>query len=84
MLDAAQAPRSYQGAIYHIINRDDRREKIFHDDEDRHRFLKTLAEVCDKTGWLSPNDKRQDVGDPNGLHTGLDQLRQFERAPAVV
>jgi hypothetical protein len=54
----------YPGAIYHLMNRGDRREKIFHDDEDRHRVLITLAEACDETGWLSPNDKRQDA--PNG------------------
>jgi hypothetical protein len=34
----------YPGAIYHLMNRGDRREKIFHDDEDQHRFLITLAE----------------------------------------
>jgi REP element-mobilizing transposase RayT len=33
------------------MNRGDRREKIFEEDEDRHRFLKTLAEACEKTGW---------------------------------
>jgi len=32
-------------------NRGDRRDKIFEDDEDRHRFLKTLAQTCDKTDW---------------------------------
>src|SRR5260221_10343944 len=41
----------YPGAIYHIMNRGDRREKIFKDDDDRHRFLKTMAEACEKTGW---------------------------------
>jgi putative transposase len=41
----------YPGAIYHVMNRGDRREKIFADDEDRHRFLKTLSEACEKTGW---------------------------------
>jgi putative transposase len=41
----------YPGAIYHVMNRGDRRERIFKDNEDRHRFLKTLAETCDKTGW---------------------------------
>src|SRR5579859_5084037 len=41
----------YPGAIYHLMNRGDRRYKIFEDDEDHHRFLKTLAEACDKTGW---------------------------------
>ena len=41
----------YPGAIYHLMNRGDRREAIFEDDQDRHRFLKTLAETCEKTGW---------------------------------
>jgi REP element-mobilizing transposase RayT len=41
----------YPGAIYHLMNRGDRRETIFEDDEDRHRFVKTLAESCAKTGW---------------------------------
>jgi putative transposase len=29
----------------------DRREAIFLDDADRHGFLQTLAEACEKTGW---------------------------------
>src|SRR5262249_33645708 len=41
----------YPGAIYHLMNRGDRREAIFEDDEDHHRFLKNLGEACDKTGW---------------------------------
>ena len=41
----------YPGAIYHVMNRGDRREPIFKDDEDRRRFLETLGEVCAKTGW---------------------------------
>lgn len=41
----------YPGAIYHLMNRGDRRDDIFEDDDDRHRFLKTLAEACEKTGW---------------------------------
>lgn len=41
----------YEGAIYHLMNRGDRREDIFHDDQDRQLFLKTLGEACDKTGW---------------------------------
>ena len=41
----------YPGAIYHVMNRGDRREPIFHDDADRQRFLATLAEACAKTGW---------------------------------
>ena len=41
----------YPGAIYHLMNRGDRREKIFKDDLDRNRFLATLAQACEKTGW---------------------------------
>jgi putative transposase len=35
----------YEGAIYHVMNRGDRREAIFREDDDRHLFLKTLAEA---------------------------------------
>src|ERR1044072_3597796 len=42
----------YPGAIYHVMNRGDRREAIFKDDWDRELFLKTLGEACAKTGWL--------------------------------
>jgi putative transposase len=41
----------YPGAIYHVMNRGDRREPIFQDDKDRELFLTTLAEACAKTGW---------------------------------
>ena len=41
----------FPGAIYHLMNRGDRRESIFHDDQDRHCFLDTLGEACEKTGW---------------------------------
>ena len=39
------------GAICHVMNRGDRREAIFEDDQDRERFLETLGEVCPRTGW---------------------------------
>lgn len=41
----------YPGAIYHVMNRGDRREAIFGDDEDRERLLQTLTAACQKTGW---------------------------------
>jgi len=48
-------PRSlrieYPGAIYHVMNRGDRRENIFLNDEDRERFLKTLGQACEKSHW---------------------------------
>jgi len=33
------------------MNRGDRREDIFRDDQDRQQWLKTLGEACEKTGW---------------------------------
>ena len=41
----------YPGALYHVMNRGDRREPIFKDDFDHRRFLATLGETCTKTGW---------------------------------
>jgi putative transposase len=41
----------YPGAIYHVMNRGDRREPIFKDDGDRQRLVETLGEACTKTGW---------------------------------
>lgn len=41
----------FPGAIYHVLDRGDRREDIFQDDVDRQDFLKTLAEACLKTDW---------------------------------
>lgn len=41
----------YEGAIYHLMSRGDRREPIFVDEEDRRLFLETLGETCGKTGW---------------------------------
>src|SRR5271165_7170728 len=62
----------YPGAIYHVMNRGDRREPIFQDDEDRRRFLSTLGEACGKTGWhvhafcLMPNHFHLVVETPRG------------------
>jgi REP element-mobilizing transposase RayT len=41
----------YPGAIYHVMARGNQGRAIFRDDEDRRRWLKTLAEACQKTGW---------------------------------
>jgi REP element-mobilizing transposase RayT len=41
----------YPGAMYHVMSRDDRREKVFLDDVDRQDFVKTLAEACQKINW---------------------------------
>ena len=72
----ANVPRKlrveYFGAIYHVMNRGDRREPIFQDDLDRRRFLETLGEVSGKTGWqvlaycLMPNHFHLVVETPRG------------------
>jgi putative transposase len=41
----------YPGAVYHVMNRGDRREPIYAEDQDRLLFLDTLAEGCEKTDW---------------------------------
>ena len=41
----------YPGALYHVMNRGDRRESIYEDDDDRRLFLGTLGEACQKTDW---------------------------------
>ena len=41
----------YPGAMYHVMSRGNRRQDIFLDEVDRHDFLKTLAEACQKTAW---------------------------------
>lgn len=41
----------YPGAVYHVMSRGNRGEAIFRDHRDRERFLATLGEACEKTGW---------------------------------
>lgn len=48
---AGQPRIEFPGAFYHVMCRGDRREPIFEDDEDRHTFLRTLTECCEKSGW---------------------------------
>ncbi len=39
------------GAYYHVMARGNRREDIFHDDDDRRFFLNTLGQASEMTGW---------------------------------
>lgn len=41
----------YPGAIYHVMNRGDRREPIYKDAKDYECFLQTLAAACTKANW---------------------------------
>ncbi len=62
----------YPGAVYHVMNRGDRREDIFRDGADRRCFLQTLGETCGKTGWhilaycLMPNHFHLVLETPQG------------------
>ena len=48
----ARKPRlEYAGAVYHVMNRGNRRQAIFRRDGDRESFLAALGEVCGRTGW---------------------------------
>ncbi len=42
---------SFPAGVYHVLDRGDRREEIYADDQDRLTFLRTLEEVCRRTGW---------------------------------
>ena len=53
----------YEGAIYHVLNRGDRREAIFLEDEDRKHFITTLGEACVKTGWQMTPERWRAIGD---------------------
>jgi len=41
----------YEGAVYHLMSRGDRREVIFQDEQDRQMFIETLGQCCGRTGW---------------------------------
>jgi hypothetical protein len=41
----------YPGATYHVMARGNQGRAIFADDRDRQRWVETLGEACDKTGW---------------------------------
>ena len=41
----------YVGAVYHVMARGNQGQPVFRDDQDRRRFLETLGEAAEKTGW---------------------------------
>ena len=53
-MGGSQSARGICGAVDHVLDRGDRREPIFQDDADRRRFLETLGEVGQRTGWRVP------------------------------
>jgi putative transposase len=42
----------FAGALHHVASRGDRREDIFHDEVDRNAWLETLAQCCERFGWI--------------------------------
>ena len=47
-----RVPRvEFEGAVYHVMCRGNRREAIFRGDGDREMFPGTLEEGCARTGW---------------------------------
>lgn len=42
----------FEGALYHVTSRGDRREAIYEDDSDRVRFLEILGEVIESCNWI--------------------------------
>lgn len=49
----ARKPRiEYPGAVYHVMSRGNRGERIYRDEQDRLVFLDTLSEACERCGWL--------------------------------
>ena len=48
---ARQLRVEYPGAVYHVMLRGNNFQSIYETDTDRRRFLQTLEEVCEQTGW---------------------------------
>lgn len=42
----------FEGALYHVTSRGDRREAIYEDDDDRQQFLALLGQVVAQMNWL--------------------------------
>ncbi len=62
----------FAGAVYHVMARGNERRAIFYDDQDRRRFLETLAEMVEQFGvrihayCLMPNHYHLIVETPRG------------------
>ena len=42
----------FEGALYHVTSRGDRREDIYETDDDRQAFLRLLGDVCKRVNWV--------------------------------
>lgn len=77
---ARKARVEFEGALYHVMDRGDRREPIFRasaDRQSRECGIETLAEACAKIGWqvhayvLMPNHFHLVVKTPQSRSAGL-------------
>jgi len=66
---ARQLRVQYEGAIYHLMSRGDRREEIFRDDLDPKSFLQTLGAACKETGWHPLDQAAQIVTLPRRFYS---------------
>jgi len=41
----------FEGALYHVTSRGDRREAIYENDKDRKAFLSVLENACETCNW---------------------------------
>lgn len=71
----------FDGALYHVTARGDRREAIYEDDSDRERFLDVLGQVVGRFNWcchaycLMGNHYHLVIATPQGnLSKGMRQL----------
>lgn len=71
----------FEGALYHVTARGDRREAIYEDDEDRESFLSILGTVIEQFNWvchaycLMSNHYHLVIETPDGnLSKGMRQL----------
>ncbi|RLA53338.1 MAG: addiction module toxin RelE, partial [Gammaproteobacteria bacterium] len=44
----------FDGALYHVTSRGDRKEAIYDDTRDREQFLQILGDVIDNYNWICP------------------------------
>lgn len=42
----------FEGALYHVSSRGDRREDIYESDGDRNAFLGLLGNICERVNWV--------------------------------
>jgi hypothetical protein len=52
----------FPGAVYHVLDRGDRREPIVRTDNDRAAFVRTLGQTCDRAGYEGGSVLRIDTG----------------------